>query len=125
MTSKPDIRTIGDLMTGDLITLGTVDTIHRARQIITDSGLHALPILDEGRAVGVVTLADCADHLSYENLGDLCVHPPVTIDVGASVAAAAELMRSEHIHHLLVTENRSDEVIGMLSSLDLLYVLTV
>ena len=112
-------------MTGDLIALRPIDAVDRARQIITDAGLHALPVVDEGRAVGVVTLADCEDRRADERVGELCVRPPVTIDVGASVAAAAELMRSEHVHHLLVTEGRSSEVVGMLSSLDLLYVLTV
>ena len=126
VTSTSDIRTVGDLMTGDLIALRTVDTVDRARQVISDYGLHALPVLDEDRAVGVVTLADCENHLNYEQLGDVCVHPPVTIDVGASVAAAAELMRTEHIHtHLLVTDGRSGEVIGILSSFDLLYALMV
>ncbi len=122
---KPDIRSVADLLTGDLVALRPVDTVARAREIIVESGLHALPILDGQRTVGVVTLADCEDHLDHEALGDVASGPPVTVDVAATVAEAAELMRTEHIHHLLVTERGSGETIGMLSSLDLLYVLTI
>lgn len=123
--SSSDISVVTDLITGDLIALRSVDTVGRARQIIVDTGLHALPVFDEGRTVGVVTLADCDGHLDYEHLGDVASGPPVTVDASATVAEAAKVMRTEHIHHLLVTDERSGETIGILSSLDLLYVLTL
>ncbi len=123
--SRSDVNVVTDLVTGDLIALRTVDTVGRARQIIVETGLHALPVLDEGRAIGLVTLADCEGHVDYEHLGDVASGPPVTVDASASVAEAAALMRTEHIHHLLVTDEQSGETIGILSSLDLLYVLTL
>lgn len=124
--SKSDIQTVGDLMTGDLVALRPVDVVDRARQILTESGLHALPIIDGNETVGVVTLADCHRRSPTDALADVISRPPVTIGVGASVADAAALMRTEHIHHLLVTDKvgRTPEVVGILSSLDLLKMLT-
>ncbi len=122
---KRDVPTIGELMTGNLITLRSVDTVDRARQTINDTGLHALPIIDDDRTVGVITLADCEYHSDYEHLGDIAVLPPTMIDIEATVGEAAELMRTEHIHHLLVTKGNTGEAIGILSSLDLLYALTL
>lgn len=118
--SDPSTSTVGDLMTGDLVTLRAVDSVARARRVILSSGLHALPIIDLDQTVGVVTLADCQERWDEEQLGTIVNGPPITIDVGASAAEAAVLMRSEHIHHLLVTEGESSETVGILSSFDLL-----
>ncbi len=119
-SSNLGISTVGDLMTGDLIALRPVDTVARAREVLVSSGLHVLPIIDRDQTLGVVSLADCQHRQMEESLGDVVVGPPRTIDVDASVAEAARLMRSEHINHLLVTEGRSDETVGILSSFDLL-----
>ncbi|MGI9596002.1 MAG: CBS domain-containing protein [Acidimicrobiales bacterium] len=120
------LRTVGDFMTGDLIALRPIDSVARARQVLADTSLHALPILDQDRAVGVVTLADCTGRFGAGLLGDVVARPPVTIGAGASVAAAAALMRNEGIHHLLVTEDSpgATEVVGILSSFDLLKAIT-
>lgn len=108
-------------MTGDLIALRPVDTVARAREILTQSGLHVLPIIDRDRTLGVVSLADCQRHLLEEPLGDVVAGPPLSIDIQASARDAARLMRSEHINHLLVTEGASEETVGILSSFDLLF----
>lgn len=107
-------------MTGDLIALRPIDTVARARDVLAGSGLHVLPVIDEDRTIGVVSLADCQHRQVEESLGDVVTRPPLTIDVEAPVAEAARLMRSEHINHLLVTEGPSEETVGILSSFDLL-----
>lgn len=115
---------VRELMTGDLVALRPDDTVGRARSILADTGLHALPIIEDGRTVGIVTLADCEHHAEYERLGELSIEVPITIDVGATAGEAAVVMRSEHIHHLLVSEGERGEIVGILSSLDLLFPLT-
>ncbi len=113
---------VGDLMTADLMALRPNDTVGRARQVLKDSGLHALPIIDRNDTTGVVTLLDCQGRRNEELLADVVARAPVTISLDASVAEAATLMRSEYIHHLLVTEGSGEnaEVVGILSSFDLL-----
>lgn len=122
--SSRDVSTVADLMTGDLLALHPVDTVGQARQVLASTGLHALPIVDGERTVGVVTLADCYGRFVDETVGDVTSRPPVAIDVGAGLAEAAELMRSEYVHHLLVTDGDSEETIGILSSFDLLALIT-
>ncbi len=111
---------VGELMTGDLVALGPLDPMDRARTILDESGLHAIPVIEHDRAFGMVTLADCAGRQPDELLGDVMSGPPVTIDVGASVSDAARLMRDEYVHHLIVTRDRDQQVVGMLSTYDLL-----
>ena len=107
-------------MTGDLIALRPIDTVARARAVLTESGLHVLPIIDRDQTLGVVSLADCQRHQMEAPLGDVVAGPPLSVDIETSAKDAARLMRSEHINHLLVTEGRSDETVGILSSFDLL-----
>lgn len=118
-----NITTVGELMTGDLVTVRSVDPVSRAHQILVASGLHALPVMHNDAAVGIVTLADCVEHLLDEELSRVANIPPVTISVDGTISEAATLMREEVIHHLLVTESGSDEVVGILSSLDLVKIL--
>ena len=115
-----DTVTVGHLMTGDLIALRPIDTVARARRVILRTGLHALPIIDVDRTLGVVTLADCQEKADDEPLANVVGKVPLTIDIGATPAEAAAMMRSEHVHHLLVTEGGSAETVGILSSFDLL-----
>lgn len=121
--STSDIQNIGDLMTGDLLFLGPDEQMERARGILTTTGLHAIPIVEEDQALGMVTLADCQGRDEGDALGEIMAGPPVMIDHLASVSEAATLMRSNYVHHLIVTEGDRQTVVGLLSSYDLLAML--
>ena len=121
--STKSVRNIGDLMTGDLLSLGPTEPMERARDMLTASGLHAIPIVEHEEALGMVTLADCQGRDAEDALGEVMAGPPILIDVEASVANAAEMMRSNYVHHLIVTEGDRRTVVGLLSSYDLLAML--
>ncbi len=119
---RDDVANIGDLMTGDLVVIETSDLVGSARRLLVESGLHVLPVVDErGDAVGVVTTADLADTPDAEAVDSVMASPLVTIDYTASVSEAAAVMRGEHLHHLVVTDE--GETVGVLSSYDLLFML--
>ncbi|MDW3178314.1 MAG: CBS domain-containing protein [Acidimicrobiia bacterium] len=120
---KPSIRHIGDLMTGDLLTLGPQETMERASELLAATGLHAIPIVEHDEALGMVTLADCQGRSPDDALGEIMAGPPISIDYTESVAEAAAMMRSHYVHHLIVTEGDRREVVGLLSSYDLLAML--
>jgi CBS domain-containing protein len=121
-THKQQVMNIGDLMTGDLVVVEASDAVSRARQILVESGLHALPVVDsQGEAVGMVTAVELAGEPAQEAVGSVMAGPLVTLEYTASVSEAASLMRSEHLHHLVVTDN--GQTVGLLSSYDLLYML--
>lgn len=120
--SAETVHDISDLMTGDLIAIRPEDRAGRALDILLQSGLHALPIIDEGGApVGLVTTADLVPVDPDLQVSERFYGPPLTLDRAASVSEAASLMRSEYVHHIIVTEGAI--AIGMLSSHDLLKML--
>ncbi len=116
------VHDISDLMTGDLIAVRPSDRAGRALDILLQSGLHALPIIDdEGAAVGIVTTADLVAVDPDLRLGERFYGPPITLDRTALVSEAATVMRREYVHHIIVTDDET--AVGMLSSHDLLRVL--
>jgi len=110
-------------MTGDLLTFEPQEPMERAREALTATGLHAIPIVQNDEALGMVTLLDCQGRGSNDPLGEIMAGPPIMIDVNESVAEAALLMRSNYVHHLIVTEGDRQSVVGLLSSYDLLAML--
>lgn len=122
-TTRENVTSVADLMTGDLITVQPIEPVARAQELLVGAGLHALPVVDErGEAIGMVTMSEVGPELDADApVGDHMVRPVVTIESSASIGEAAALMRAEFIHHLVVTELGA--TVGMLSSYDLLYVL--
>ena len=115
---------VNDLMTSDLLKVKPGDLVDHARDLLLTIGIHALPVMDGNEVVGIVTSADLTEGWNGdEPVSAVMTRAPVTIDLGATIGEAAETMIGSRIHHLLVTDDA--EVVGILSSLDLLRVLVV
>ncbi|SIQ68149.1 CBS domain-containing protein [Haladaptatus litoreus] len=51
-------RTVGDIMTRDLITIESDASVHDAVEQMEDAGIRRLPVVESGRLTGLVTLDD-------------------------------------------------------------------
>jgi CBS domain-containing protein len=60
VTSSPDEVRLGDICSRELTTLAATDTVEEAVRLMADKALRRLPVLDGGRAVGIVSLGDLA-----------------------------------------------------------------
>lgn len=110
---------VEDLMTRDVITLAPGDPVDRARDLMLSMGIHGLPIVEDDRVVGIVTSHDLVDDWPREEaLGGIMSRSVVTIEANASLAEAAELMKTELVHHLVVESDRHP--VGLISTYDLL-----
>jgi CBS domain-containing protein len=56
----PSAVAVGDICTADLVTLNPDDPIDRAAQLMRENAVRRLPVTEDGRAVGVVSLGDLA-----------------------------------------------------------------
>lgn len=98
------------------------DRVAYVREVMVGQKIHAVPVFDdEDRAVGIITATDLIDapHGDIE-VSDIMTRDVVTVAHHEPVAEAARLMRTNRLHHLLVTED--GEAVGILSSFDLLKV---
>ncbi len=57
-----DVRqaTVGDVCSGDVTTVASDASIEEAARIMRDNALRRLPVVDDGKPVGIVTLGDLA-----------------------------------------------------------------
>jgi CBS domain-containing protein len=114
---------IREVMTPNPRTISPTDSIQNAARIMRDEDAGAVPVVDNGRAIGIVTDRDIVVRVVAEG-GQL--NKPVRDIVTASIVAAspdmstreaAELMSEHQIRRLPVVEN--DRLIGIVSIGDL------
>jgi CBS domain-containing protein len=108
---------IADVMTADLPTVSSDDSIREAAVRMADARVKALPVCDQARLTGIITdwdvtraVAECTD-LSKEPVRgymstDLVAAPP-----DAQLTDAGQMMADRRIHHLLVRDG--DQFAGM------------
>ena len=56
---------IPDIMTTSVITVSPTDTIRHAAKLLTDNRIMAMPVLDNGKLVGIVTVRDLVQLVAY------------------------------------------------------------
>jgi CBS domain-containing protein len=114
---------IRDVMTPNPSTVAPTDSIQSAARIMRDEDTGAVPVVENGRPVGIVTDRDIVVRSVAEG-GQ--VNRPVRDIVSAQVVAAtpemstreaAELMSEHQIRRLPVVEN--DRLVGIVSIGDL------
>lgn len=62
-TSMYNILSIEQVMTKDVETVESKDTIHDVAEILAKNEFHALPVVDDGKLTGMVTTTDLINYL--------------------------------------------------------------
>ena len=90
------------------------------RERILSTGVHFLPVVADGRAVGVVSSWDLVEEYQpEESITNVMTDRVIMIGPHASITDATHRMLDEFIHHLVVVDDQG-KVVGILSSFDLL-----
>lgn len=63
-TAMYDALTIEQVMTKDLTTVASADTIHDVTVTLSENEFHALPVVDNGKLAGIVTTTDLLKYLA-------------------------------------------------------------
>ena len=116
-------RTVKELMVKSVVKLTEGESVGAARERMANYDIGAVPVVSsEGALVGILTATDLVtDYDDVLPVSRIMSSPVHTINPEAKVAEAAHRMR-EHGHHHLVVVNQGD-VVGIISSLDLLRVI--
>ena len=141
--------TVKQVMSTQVKTIGADDTSHQLMELMTDQRIAALPVLEDGKCIGMVTSTDLLNlfretnqalhgelpryedclwavdlarrKLDETKVRDLMSIAVVHIDADDPIGLAAKKMRDESLHHLAVMSG--DQLVGIISSMDLLKVL--
>ncbi|MSQ91904.1 MAG: CBS domain-containing protein [Gammaproteobacteria bacterium] len=117
------MRTVRQLLDGKPSGVHTVDTedpVRTAIQMMADHFVGALPVLNGGRLVGIVSERDYARKVvlmgrnsAETTVATIMSSPVIQVDPKNSVNDCMMLMTDKRIRHLPVVEN--DKLIGVIS----------
>ncbi|NNV05233.1 CBS domain-containing protein [Geobacillus sp. C56-T2] len=117
------MQTVRDIMSTDVQYCTPLDNMYEAAVKMRDFDIGAIPIVDDGRLVGMITDRDLVVRgIAEKHPGSTAVTEVMSRDITAvspddSVQAAADLMAHHQIRRLPVVEN--GRLVGMVSLGDL------
>lgn len=125
---------VRDWMTRDVITISPDTSLAQAHELMQEKGIRRLPVVDEGRIVGIVTLGDVrgaepsrASSLSIWEMNyllaklkifEIMTQRPITILESASIGEAAQIML-EHKFSGLPVVDESGRLVGIITESDI------
>jgi acetoin utilization protein AcuB len=118
---------ISDLTARDPVVVAPGDRLVEAAQVLAAYDIRGLPVVDgTGELVGVVSQTDLVRLWASTTSGwrdlpvrDVMTAPAVTIHAAATFEEAAELMTKRGVARLVVIDETSGTVLGLLSDSDL------
>jgi CBS domain-containing protein len=123
---EPKRDIVGDVMSDAILVCRDKTPIHSAARTMTQAGWRSVLVVDsQGKPVGVVSGKGLLPFVRQEGDVNLTVahvmHPPLTIDINASLPEAAEKMIQNHHHRLVVVDEANPESfpLGIISSFDI------
>ena len=124
------IKKVKDYMNAPIYVIERNEPIQRARNLMFKYGIGRLPVMDEGRLVGIVTKYDITNRLNQAApewrrrpidkvpIQVVMTEKPITIFPDATMPQAAELLIENDISGLPV--ERDSQIAGMITSRDMM-----
>ena len=74
---EPKMVTLGDICQGDVVTVSPQDPVDKVAQLMREKAIRRIPVVEDGRLVGVVSLGDLARKMDEgPALADISSAPP-------------------------------------------------
>ena len=121
-------QSIDRIMTPDPVVIGHQESVADARKLFALKKIHHLPVVEEGKLVGILSSSDLhklhllEDHATAtlsSSVGQIMHKRPVVIDITANLRDAAEILYGSGFHALPVVQG-DREIVGIVTSSDLI-----
>ncbi len=112
---------VGNRMTKEPITVEPADLSIRAAHKMQAGGFRRLPVVSDGKLVGIVSDRDLREHrghLEQDKINDIMTERPVTVTPATTIEAAAQIMLERQIGGLPVVAD--GRVVGMITTSDIM-----
>ena len=115
---------VRNIMSEDLVSADSEATLAQAMKQMVEKDIGSVIVTEGGQPVGILTERDilkdfCVDPQSGESrILDIMTSPLITIDAGAALGHAADMMAQKKIRRLLVTED--DVIRGIVTERDIM-----
>jgi CBS domain-containing protein len=116
------MRSVGELMTRDVLTVAPEDTIGEAAEKMAEANVGSVVVSDYGRLIGILTERDLLKavagrvHSSEARVREWMTRDPITVQESTPAREAAKLMLEKGFRHLPVIDG--DQTIGIVSIRD-------
>jgi acetoin utilization protein AcuB len=117
---------VQSIMTRTVVSASPDTPVSEAIQLIDDGDIRHLPILEDGRLIGIVSDRDLrafererSDQLLATPLRDIMSKQLISLEAGESIAAAIDVMLEYKIGALPVV-GHAGELVGIVSYIDVL-----
>ncbi|NTW91867.1 MAG: CBS domain-containing protein [Methanoregulaceae archaeon] len=111
--------TVAEFMTTEVVRVEIPGNRDDVLKILKRTGISGVPVLKEGKLVGIITRKDLLRKSDETQLGLLLTQDPVTISPDSTIQEAAQLLIENNVRRLPVVEN--EELVGLLSVADLVH----
>jgi CBS domain-containing protein len=122
--SNPSKITAADVMTPDPRTCSIFSTVLEAVMIFRDADCGAVPVIEEGKPVGILTdrdvalaLVDSEERLPSVPVGEIMTRGAITITPDTDINTVIEQFGDHRIRRLLVVDS-SDRLVGIVAWAD-------
>jgi CBS domain-containing protein len=110
---------VQDLMTKNPVTISPDATVDEAWHCINRFRIWALPVINQGKIVGIVTKSDLKrrSQNGRQKIYEIMTTNPLAISMDKQVSVAEDIMQYARINALLVTED--EKLIGIITRYDI------
>ena len=103
------LETVEQILSSDLVTVDHTASPRQALRLLMDNHLHSLPVLNQGKLIGIVTATDFLREFSYgqmtcakEPVSDFLTRPAEPLEPDATLAETLKAMDNAKVDYLAV-----------------------
>jgi|GEM_PF-1274244 len=114
-------KEIINILLRPMITTHAEDSISEAAKLMNESGIHHLPVIEDGKVIGLLSDRDIQRATKLETQTKVCdfmSQPVICREVQVPLSEVVQLMISERISCVVITQNGAP--MGIVTSTDLL-----
>jgi acetoin utilization protein AcuB len=116
---------VKDLMTRNPIIVSPLEKIKNAYHILLKNKIHQVPVVEDGKLIGIVTDRDLRMALVQDlmqpniNIGTVMTSRPLTIPEDSRLVDAASIIRKKRFNSLPVLD-KDGKLVGIITTTDML-----
>src|SRR5688572_19597030 len=104
----------------DPLTVASNETLRHALGLMADNGFSGLPVVDDGKLVGILTSRDVRFETRLDQrVADVMTRQPITVQEGIGLDDAKRILHKHRIEKLLVTDS-AGKLVGLITVKDIL-----
>lgn len=111
---------VKDIMSKDIVSLNSEDSIERAAQLMNQFDIGSIPVCNQEKLVGIVTDRDitlksvaAGVNTNQQKIRDIMTSNPVTGSLDMDIHDAAKIMSEQQIRRLPIIQNNN--LVGIVS----------